>query len=383
LGGVETFSYNMCKKLSEYYDILLLYRNCDINQLNRLKKYVKCEKYDETKEYNCDKCILASSWGGYPNSIISKEYIQIIHANYQELLKDNYRYVPFNKTTKHIAVSQTVAKHFEEIYNIKCQVVYNILDEIQETQPILKLISATRLSEEKGYKRMVILANELKKSNVKFRWLIFTDLNLYKIPLMQMEEIIYMKPRFDLFEFIKEADYGVQLSKTEGYSYFVNECLQYGTPMITTNFESAFESIKDDFNGYILDMNLSNLNIDKIMERKLKPAKYEIKTKVEDWIEILGKPDKQEIYNYEEEQKMKVEIKIVKSYYDIELQKTIILDELIIVTKERAEYLKSNGVCEIVREIEEEKPRKVKEEIVEDKIEEVKFKETKLKTKKK
>lgn len=85
-----------------------------------------------------------------------------------------------------------------------------------------------------------------------------------------MEEIIYMQPRYDLFDYIKRSDYGVQLSDTEGYSYFVNECLQYGTPMITTNFDSVFESVEDGVNGYILDMDLSNLDIDKIMNNKLK-----------------------------------------------------------------------------------------------------------------
>ena len=99
---------------------------------------------------------------------------------------------------------------------------------------------------------MVKLANELKKKNIKFRWLIFTDLAQYNIKPMQMEEIIYMQPRYDLFDYIKEADYGVQLSDTEGYSYFVNECLQYGTPMITTNFDSVYESVEDGKNGYIL-----------------------------------------------------------------------------------------------------------------------------------
>ena len=50
---------------------------------------------------------------------------------------------------------------------------------------------------------------------------------------MDYEEIIYMQPRYDLFDYIKEADYGVQLSDTEGYSYFQMNVYKYGTPMIT------------------------------------------------------------------------------------------------------------------------------------------------------
>jgi glycosyltransferase involved in cell wall biosynthesis len=222
----------------------------------RLNREVKVEKYDENKEYKCDLCILSSSWGGYPEAIKSKEYWQMIHANYKELLKTGYKYVGWDKTTRHIAVSNAVADNFYEIYKIKCDVIYNILDDIKKTKPILKLISATRLSGEKGYNRMVILANKLKQAGIKFRWIIFTDRNQYNVKDMDMEEVIYMKPTYDIFDYIKEADYGVQLSDTEGYSYFVNECLQYGTPMICTNFDSVYESVEDNINGYILDMNL-------------------------------------------------------------------------------------------------------------------------------
>ena len=92
---------------------------------------------------------------------------------------------------------------------------------------------------------MLKLAQELKKANVKFRWTIFTDLDLYNQKPFNLEEIVYMKPSHDFWDYIKEADYGVQLSDTEGYSYFINECLQYETPVLCTNFPSAYESVKD------------------------------------------------------------------------------------------------------------------------------------------
>lgn len=256
IGGVETFTFNLCKNLSKYYDVLLIYKTCDLGQLDRLSEYVECEKYNENKDYECDTCILSCSWGGYPEKIQFKECIQMIHANYKELLKTGYKYEGWNKTTRHIAVSKTVADIFYELYKIKCDVMYNILDETQKTKPILKLVSATRLSGEKGYNRMIQLAAKLKETGVKFRWYIFTDLDQYKITKSDMEEIIYMKSTYDIFDYIKEADYGVQLSDTEGYSYFVNECLQYGTAMICTNFDSVYESVQEGINGYIIDMKL-------------------------------------------------------------------------------------------------------------------------------
>lgn len=136
---------------------------------------------------------------------------------------------------------------------------------------------------------MLKLAQELKKANIKFRWTIFTDLDLYNQKPFDLEEVVYMKPSYDFWDYIKEADYGVQLSDTEGYSYFVNECLQYGTPVICTNFSSAYESVEDEENGYILDMNLKNLDIEKIVNNIPKEFEYKEKCTEKDWIKLLNK----------------------------------------------------------------------------------------------
>ena len=61
-GGVDTFVYNMIKRLRNVYDILFLYRQADENNLNRLQKIVKVEKYNPKKQYICDTCLVASAW---------------------------------------------------------------------------------------------------------------------------------------------------------------------------------------------------------------------------------------------------------------------------------------------------------------------------------
>lgn len=291
-GGVDTFVYNFVKKMNKYFDILFLYTTADKNNLERIKKYVKTEQYSKDKKYICDICICASAWGQYPDSVIAKSgrYIQMVHADYIKAKEIGFIYNKWHKTTEHIGVSNYVCKVFKQLYpkeNITR--IYNILDEVQETKPILKLISATRVSEEKGYERMLKLAQELKKANIRFRWTIFTDLNLYNQKPFDLEEIVYMKPSHDFFDYIKEADYGVQLSDTEGYSYFINECLQYGTPVICTNFPSAYESVENEKNGYILDMNLSNLDINKIINNIPKNFLYKEKCSEKDWIALINK----------------------------------------------------------------------------------------------
>lgn len=149
IGGCETFIYNLCKNLKNYYDITFMYKTADINQLLRISRYVSTEKYDSSKEYKTDICICSSAWGGFPDSIEAKEYIQMLHADYEEMAKIGWKYYAWSKTTKHVAVSKAVADSFEKLYKIKPDLIYNILDIKQETKPILKLISATRLSKEK------------------------------------------------------------------------------------------------------------------------------------------------------------------------------------------------------------------------------------------
>ena len=292
-GGVDTFDYNFCKKLKDKYDITFLYKEGVKSTIDRLKDLgIDVQKYDSNKKYICDICICASAWGGYPDMVIAKSgrYIQMVHADYKQKDLIDFEYHKWHKTTEHVGVSDQVCKSFTKLFpNEKITRIYNILDDKQETKPILKLVSATRLSKEKGYARMLELAESLKKNGIKFRWTIFTDLNLYNQKPIDMDEIVYMNPTKDIFNYIVEADYGVQLSDTEGYSYFINECLQYGTPVICTNFPSAYEIMEDGVNGYILDMDLSNLNIDKIVNNIPNKFKYTEKDKVSDWTKLLNK----------------------------------------------------------------------------------------------
>ena len=292
-GGVDTFDYNFCKKMRDKYNILFLYKEGNLDTIKRLQKLnIEVEKYNKNKRYVCDICLLASAWGGYPENVIARtgRYIQMIHADYIRAKETGFVYEKWHKTTEYVAVGKHVTSVFKKLYpKEKVTTIYNILDDRQETHHILKLISATRVAKEKGYDRMLKLAQALKEHNIKFRWIIFTDLKLYQQKPFDMEEIVYMNPSHDIFDYIVEADYGVQLSDTEGYCYFVNECLQYGTPVISTNYPSSYESIEDGINGYLLDMDLSNLDIEKIVNNIPNKFNYIEKGNTTDWTKFFDK----------------------------------------------------------------------------------------------
>lgn len=386
-GGVDTFVYNFVKKMSKFYDILFLYSTADTENLERIKQFVKVEKYSKDKKYICDVCLCASAWGEYPETVIAKSgrYIQMVHADYVKAKEVNFTYNKWHKTTEHVGVSDYVCKVFKRLYpKEKITRIYNILDDIQETKPILKLVSATRVSKEKGYERMLKLAQELRKAKVKFRWTIFTDLDLYNQKPFNIEEIVYMKPSHNFWDYIVEADYGVQLSDTEGYNYFINECLEYGTPVICTNFPSAYESIEDGKNGYILDMQLSNLDIDKIVNNIPKDFKYKEKCKEEDWIELLNKVKERSKMMYKiiaKQNYIDKRPELIEEYnegkgtveYNYEGNANIKANDTYLINDDiRAEEIKKSGLAEVTeirledekkvieteKNIEEDKPKK-------------------------
>lgn len=212
---------------------------------------------------------------------------------------------------------------------------------------------------------MLKLAKRLKEKEIKFRWTIFTDLNLYGKKPFNLEEIVYMKPSHDFMDYIAEADYGVQLSDTEGYSYFINECLQYGTSVICTNFPSAYESVKDGINGYILDMNLKNLDIEKIVNNIPKDFTYNEKCTEKDWIKLLNKKaerKKKEMYKIIAKQNYKDKRpELIEEYQNKEIKYnqdgSVSVEEgdiYIVNDTDRAKQIEESGLATVI-EIRQEK----------------------------
>jgi hypothetical protein len=170
---------------------------------------------------------------------------------------------------------------------------------LDEAQPVLKLISATRLSPEKGLTRMIHLAEKLRERNVSFIWHVFTN-NIKESPV---PEFVYMQPKLDILGYIKDADFLVQLSDTEGFAYSIIESLCVGTPLLVTNFPVIEEmGIVDEENAYVFKMDMSNTDeiITKMTTKKLKGFKYVAKQSNIEWNKIFGPPEKVK-YKYNQE----------------------------------------------------------------------------------
>jgi glycosyltransferase involved in cell wall biosynthesis len=331
IGGIETYVYELAKKYKDK-DIVFVYsdKTSDIKQLNRIRKYARViyQPFNATEKIKCDRLFVM-----YRSKIElfePDEVIQIIHADYEaQGLKPNLN----ERIIAHYGVSQAVADSYNRISGVNVGVCYNPLT-IDKPKRILKLISATRLTKEKGKDRMIKLADALDKAGIPYEWRIFTN---DKLPIPN-KNVFYMEPRLDIRDYIADADYLVQLSNTEAFSYSILESLCLGTPVIITPIPSSIEmGVKNGLNGYILDFSMKDIPIMDIYEKipnfTFKPPKDGYDKLLIDEVSTY-KPDKI------------VNCICKRSYKDLELNRRIQKNEELELTTERAEYLKGLGYVE-------------------------------------
>ena len=339
IGGIESWIYYMCQNLYSYYNILLLFDSGNIIQLKRYNKYVEVEHRNRDKQYECDTLLIASNWAEFPKNIKYKKCITTIHSDYKyfnEQLRSNLTVV--KQANEIICVSKQASDSIYELFKLKNKIIPNILGEKIKTNKILHLVSFTRLSIEKGYDRICYFVNILKNNNIKFDWKIFSDAEHWKIDKLNCPEVIFMKPTLDVYDYMVDADYVVQLSDTEAFCYTVHESLQYGTPVIVTNINAFKNVVIDGYNGYKFELDMSNVDSDmlnKIVNNIPKDFVYdehfeELKQK---WFEVLGEPVKID-NNINHSSTVKLEV--IENYYDVELQRDMKIGDVIEVDKLRA-----------------------------------------------
>jgi len=305
IGGVETFVYNFVLNLWEYYDITVLYDTGHYTQLRRIYPYCTLERYSKTKKYVCDIFIRNSVWGYVPDNVTSRDnlYIEMRHANYKYLADNKFleaQYRPFDKTNKVIGCGYFVSKMSDLVLHDNPETIQNILAPKVETKPVLHLISCTRIDDAKGGWRMKKLCEMLREANIKFDWKIFTNGDHAIVG----EEIQYYKPRFDIWDYLADADFTVLLSDTEGLPYTVQESLEYKTPCIVTDIPGCTELIKDGINGYVVPLNME-FDVTKLLKIPVLDE-YDNHAK-EKWLKTLGGG----VYMKKTEKKVE-ELKLIK-----------------------------------------------------------------------
>lgn len=325
IGGIETFFYQLAKKYKDW-DITIYYSYGDFEQVKRLAQYVRVRKY-KGEHIVCDKAFFAFNLDIIDN-VEANEYIQIAHGDYKAMgIRPNQS----PKINRYIGVSQLVCDTFSEITGHEVELSYNPFEK-PKPRKILNLISATRLTSEKGKDRIIQLASQFESANIPYIWTIFTD----DADAIENENIVYRSPRLDIIDYIANADYLVQLSDNEGYCYSVVEALSVGTPVIVTKCPVFEEIGVNKTNGFILDFDLKKVPL-KAIYKGLKPFTYD--PPKDRWGEILAKGES----TYADDMNKRVRIKAIKPYWDILEERFVSYGEVYEVSLHRGEYIVDNG----------------------------------------
>lgn len=342
IGGVETFLYELARLSCRHKrDLTIIYRTGDYKQIQRLKKYCRTMSLDEVeKPIKCKRAFF--NYGLDAISLIdAEEYIQLIHADFKDESLKNYPLIQSDKIDRYYSVSINNGNSYKELTGRNdIEVLYNPIY-IDKEPRIMTLVTAQRMTGEKGCKRLEYMIEKLDNSNISYIWHIFSNTELS----VKSENVVYHKPTLDIRKWIKYADYGVLLSDTEGFSYFAYESLCLGTPLIITKLPVLSELGCNSKNSIILEFDMSNLNV-KDIYKKAGKFKFDYKQKDSEWLNIL-EGESTYVYNAPN----LVKLKAVQKYHDVLLDNRLIeIDTEYDVPEERAKKLVDLGFAEYIKD---------------------------------
>ena len=227
----------------------------------------------------------------------------------------------------------------------------------EKEKPLLILVSPTRLTKEKGGELMLKLANTLDRLGIGFLWLIITTQQYQNESIFNNPNVVYVRNRLDIDRFLQLANWVVLPSECEGDSYTIREALYRGIPIVARHLKYFDEyGIEDGKNALFIDEN----NVEEVAKRMQQKLTFTFKP-IEDGYDKLVYKSKS---YYEEEKNMKVKVRCIKEYYDLELKvfiKPIKEDENYerVISKMRADEIieRTNGAIEILNIVQEEKEK--------------------------
>ena len=188
----------------------------------------------------------------------------------QSMLAQQYHlYKSFDQI---VAVSGTASRSFRETFQLDTRVIYNPIDirAIQEKakevpdSPFFQhrhiFISVGRISPCKGYDRAIQIALALKKKGYDFIWGIIgggdtTDLEKMINFHSLNEQVQFLGHQANPYPYIQQAGLFLSTSYVEGLGMSLIEALAIGTPVISSDFQAAYEILGKNEYGTICSSN--------------------------------------------------------------------------------------------------------------------------------
>lgn len=345
IGGLSTFIDNFLETMGDKYDITIAAETINEDRYNKWREKARIIAYkiknvmrspmvrpipepqDTTREIYCDTLIILSFLDPLPRDIHADKVVRMVHA-----CKTSPEWEIPHDADEVIYVSKTAMDSYGE----SGKVIHNM--NIVPKEKALLLVSATRLpAPDKGKleERMLWLANELNNKGVNFIWLNFADGELSNPP----PNFYNMGVRSEIQSVLKTADYLVQLSDSECWSYSCLEALTNGCACLVTPFPSAYEmGIEDGVNGYIIPFNL-DFDVTKLRNVPKFKYQYDNAKILKEWVKILGDKPPRRDYKPPTD----IATTVIRGYYDVQLMRNLNRGDLVYMSVDRARELSDKG----------------------------------------
>lgn len=280
LGGTEVAMLNLVKFLKGF-ELYIGYteESSDKELLDEFRKYAHVINLKDTSNTKFDILISATTRYHTINEFQNLQYQKKYLWFHYFLKLDTSVFTDkeeLDKLDGIITVSNTTTYKLIEMFPFlkdKITTIYNVIDSEQirakanipkklELSNELNLVTTARIAAEKGFPRMAVLAKYLKQASINFKWFVVGD-NHYKERAEQLmalfndykDNMVWLGFNDNPHNIVKQCDYAVLLSDEETWGLVLTEAMIVGVPCISTDFDAAFEQIKEQENGIILSCN--------------------------------------------------------------------------------------------------------------------------------
>ncbi len=261
----------ICKVILTLFNIIRL-RTRVVNWLYKqvAKKY---KDYDVVIGYQEGAATRFSQYIEASNRIA---WIHCDYAKYHELHQHQNEESMYSKYNNIVCVSKYTLNNFVSIYpqlKERSTCLYNLLDidniqqksleiceDISFDKNIINIVSIGRINPVKQFHLIPQIISQILKNGVtNFRWILVgvdlgaleqinQEVKKYDIP---EEYFKYIGQKLNPYPYIKNSDLLVSTSSSEACPFVVNEARVLGVPVISNNYPSIYELIKNFANGII------------------------------------------------------------------------------------------------------------------------------------
>lgn len=204
----------------------------------------------------------------------------------------------YSKFDEVLCVSQTVKEGVEKKYNVKnARVLYNPInrekilklsnekiDDIKLSSKF-RLISVGRLSEQKGYDRLLRVFKKLKSDGLDIELILvgngdkYNELNEYIVENKLEKDVTLLGFKENPYKYVRASDLFVCSSISEGFSLVIGEAMAIGIPVVSVDCPGPNEVLDFGKYGELVNNNEGDLynGIKEMINNKVLYEKYKNK----------------------------------------------------------------------------------------------------------